>query len=99
MGCTSAPPVQVVRAPPDGCAFLGEIHGYFQCGEGEAGADTVKGLKEVVRARGGNTLQCCEQGTEAVVMAGYDGSGKIVCTDFFQQTGRAYACPVPQTAK
>jgi hypothetical protein len=98
-GCASAPPVRVVPAAPDGCTFLGEIHGYLQCGQGEPGDDIVKALKQVVRGRGGNTLQCCEQGTEAVVMAAYDRAGKIACTDFFEQTGRAYACPVPPPAR
>ena len=99
-GCTCKPPVQVVQVSPEGCKLLGDVgHGQVQCGEGAASQGLLERLKEETRALGGNTLQCCEVGSEAVVLAGYDRHGHIACTEFFERTGHAYACPVPTSAR
>ena len=98
--CTSAPPVQVVQAEPRGCQLLGEVgRGHVQCGEGEPSDELLEALKKETRTLGGNTLQCCEVESEAVVVAAYDRNGKMVCTDFFARTGRAYVCPAAPAAK
>src|SRR4051812_36123164 len=86
--CASAPPVQVVHSQPDACKFLGEVgHGLVQCGEGEPSEGLLQALNEATRALGGNPLQCCEVGTEVVVIDAYDRHGNFACTNFYPRTG------------
>jgi hypothetical protein len=90
-GCVSSPAVQRVPSEPIGCKFLATVY-VDQLGDQPAGPSAVKYLVEQAKKLGGDTLLCCEMGTEDTVALWTNRRTGESYTDSFRHSGRVYRC-------
>jgi hypothetical protein len=84
--------VRVVEKEPKDCEFLGGVSVWQFCAGG-AGSEAIESMKKDAYKMGGDTLHCCEEGTEELVLS-RTGRGPAHCFGAFEYSGRAYSCSV-----
>jgi hypothetical protein len=90
-GCASSSAVQRVSSEPIGCEFLATVY-VDQLGHQPAGSSAVKYLVDQAKKWGGDTLLCCEMGTEETVALWTNRRTGESYAGSFRHSGRVYRC-------